>query len=275
MSTVPKPPPPKSAAPAKQETPKRETRISRGTKIGPQKVVEYGPGGVGKSELAANAAKVGLRPIFIDLEDGTKWLDVARIDDCVTFEDVRGVLNPSSDALDEFDLVVVDSMTKLEELASNYVVRNIPHEKREVKISSIEDYGFGKGMTHIYDAILLILGDLDGLVRRGKSVCLICHECVATVPNPNGDDWIRYEPRLQSPQSGKSSVRLRVKEWSDHLVFVNYDKVVEDGKATGHGSRTIYPFELPSHMAKSRSLSESIVYEKGSAELWNQLFKKG
>ena len=29
-------------------------------------------------------------------------------------------------------------------------------------------------------------------------------------PNPAGEDWLRYEPRLQSPNSGKASIRLRV-----------------------------------------------------------------
>ena len=34
------------------------------------------------------------------------------------------------------------------------------------------------------------------------NVILICHDCTATVPNPTGEDWLRYEPRLQSPGSG-------------------------------------------------------------------------
>jgi hypothetical protein len=64
-----------------------------------------------------------------------------------------------------------------------------------------------------------------------------------------------------------------VKEWADHLIFVGFDvHVTDEGKGQGAGTRTIYPVERPTHMAKSRSLSDPIVYERGSAELWQKLF---
>src|SRR5690606_13160109 len=138
----------------------------------------------------------------------------------------------------------------------------------------IEGYGFGKGLTHLYETFLQVLGDLDGMIRRNKFVICTAHECTANVPNPAGEDWIRYEPRLQSPASGKNSIRHRVKEWCDHLLFVGYDVAVEDGKGVGAGTRTIYPCELPICMAKSRDLADPIPYPKGSANLWKKLLNK-
>ena len=102
---------------------------------------------------------------------------------------------------------------------------------------------------------------------------LICHDCTATVPNPGGDDWLRFEPRLQSPSSGKSSIRLRVREWADHVLFVGYDLAVKDGKGdprTG-STRTIYPVERPHCMAKSRTLCEPLALKKFDATLWTNL----
>jgi hypothetical protein len=118
--------------------------------------------------------------------------------------------------------VVLDDLTKAEELCSKWVVDNVKTEKGH-EAKGIEGYGFGKGFTHLYEAFLPLLGDLDAHVRAGRQVVCVAHECTANVPNPHGEDWIRYEPRLQSPPSGKNSVRHRVKEWADHLIFIGYD----------------------------------------------------
>lgn len=190
-----------------------------------------------------------------------------------TWDELRAFLqNP--DSLADYGAVVIDSLTKSEELALEWTLKNVKHEKGH-HVNGIEGYGFGKGLTHLYETFLQLLGDLDAVARRGKHVIGIAHECVATVPNPRGEDWIRYEPRLQSPASGKSSIRHRVKEWCDHLVYVGYDTIVDDeGKASGSGTRAIYPTERPTHWAKSRSLSKSIVYEKGDATFWQLLLNK-
>ena len=135
----------------------------------------------------------------------------------------------------------------------------------------MEGYG-SKGLTHLRD-IYQILGDLDGLLHRYTSLPSATTAHLSS--NPGGENWIRYEPRLQSPSSGKNSIRHRVKEWCDHLLYIGFDIAVnEDGKAQGSGTRTIYPTELPTHWAKSRLLSEPIPYAMGDANLWRQLFEK-
>lgn len=215
-----------------------------------------------------------MTPLFCDLEDGSKFFDVPRIDPPPeSWDDLRCVLQDHA-AWDDYGAVVIDSLTKAEELATAWTLANVPHEKGH-RIESIEGYGFGKGLTHVYETFLKILGDLDAHIRRGRHVICVAHECTANVPNPAGEDWIRYEPRLQSPTSGKSSIRHRVKEWCDHLLYVGYDTAVsKDGKGIGGGTRTIYPVEMPAWWAKSRLLSDPIVYERGSAELWQQLLAK-
>lgn len=279
MATAPKPPPPppsKAPPPApnsRQAAPARSFGISRGTETGRgKKIVIFGPGGVGKSTLAALLSNIGIDPLFLDIDEGTDALAVARVSPTPeTFEDVRAILQ--GPAVNDFGGVVLDSATKAEEYSTSFVCRTVPHEKGK-RIESIEDYGFGKGFTHVYEAFLLLLSDLDALTRKGKHVVLIAHECVANVPNPSGEDWIRYEPRLQSPASGKFSIRHRVKEWCDHLLFIGYDVAVEDGKGKGAGTRCIYPNERPECMAKSRTLDEPIPYHKDDAEVWRRIFNK-
>lgn len=250
----------------------RSMAVTHGIQIGPQKIVIVGAGGVGKSTLVALAAKAGAKPLIVDVEGGTQFLDVARIQP-ETHEEVRAVLQ-DRELLAPYGLIALDSGTKAEELVTAWTIANVPHEKGH-KVSSIEGYGFGKGYTHVFETFLQLLGDLDAIARTGKHVVIVCHDCTATVPNPAGEDWLRYEPRLQSPASGKFSIRHRVREWCDHMLFIGFDQIVgDDGKAKGSGTRTIYPTELPTHMAKSRSLRDAIPYTDGSPELWNQLFSK-
>lgn len=239
-----------------------------------QKIVLYGPGGIGKSKLHSLLSEVDVKAGVLDIGSSCAFLSgVNRIDDITAWQELRDALNDDQLWVGR-DAVVLDDLTKAEELDSQWVVQNVKHEKGQ-PINSIEDYGWGKGLTHIYEAFLLLLSDLDRHVRAGRHVICVAHECTASVPNPGGEDWIRYEPRLQSPASGKNSIRHRVKEWCDHLLFIGYDTAVnKDGKATGTGTRAIYPQEMPTHWAKSRSLADPIVYEDGSAELWRKLFDK-
>lgn len=264
MSRVP-PPPPAAAKPptASPPTTGKQYGILSGRQAGAQRIVVYGPGGVGKSSLAALLPK----PVFLDVENGTRALEVDRVDGIESYADLRAVLGNGT--LDPYESVVIDSATKAEELVVAHALATIPHEKGHM-VASIEGYGFGKGYQHVYDTFLLLLQDCDRLIRRGKHAVLLAHECVTDVPNPTGEDWIRYEPRLQCPKSGKASIRDRVFEWADHVLFIGYDvAATSDGKGKGAGTRTIHPQEMPSHRAKSRSLVDPMPFPKGDSTIWN------
>lgn len=242
-------------------------------KVG-QKIGIYGPGGIGKSKLWSLAEKVGVVPLGVDIENGCNFLDVSIVSPTPeSWEELRSVLH-DLELIKQYGMVAVDSFTKAEEMALVWTLANVKHEKGHT-VKSIEGYGFGKGYTHLYETFLQILGDLDAIARAGIHVVFVCHDCTAPVPNPSGEDYIRFEPRLQSPSSGKASIRHRVKEWADHLLFVGYDTfVTEDGKATGKGTRTIYPSERPTHWAKSRLISGHFEYKDNDPTLWKLLFGK-
>lgn len=262
---------PKAASPPTQAAPAASDRrfaVTSGRLDGPQRVVVYGPGGIGKSSLAALAPS----PVIIDIEQGTRELDVQRIEGIETLDELRGVLQ--SDILDGFKTVIIDSATKAEELAVSHTLATVPHEKGH-KVDSLEGYGFGKGLHHVYDTFLRLLSDLDAQIRKGRNVILIAHDCIENVPNPVGDDWIRYEPHLQRPKSGKASIRNRVVQWADHVLFLGYDVVAKDGKGKGGGTRTIYPTELPSHVAKSRVISDPIPFMSAEdGAVWDLILKR-
>lgn len=250
MTATPQQLPPPIAAPPNIKRPgARPFAISSGKLAGPQRVVLYGPGKVGKTTLATLAPNA----VVVDVENGSRQIDTQRVDhDLVdTFENLRACLQ--SDALDGFDTVILDGATKTEELAVAHTLATVKHEKGHY-VTSIEGYGFGKGLQFVYDTYLLFLADLDLQVRRGRNVILVAHDCTESVPNPTGDDWIRYEPHLQRPRSGKASIRNRVVQWADHILYLGYDVVASKGKGRGSGTRTIYPAEMPTHVAGSRTL---------------------
>jgi hypothetical protein len=234
------------------------------------RILLYGPGGIGKTSLA------DLAPgpvVSVDLDDSLGVLQPAhtqRVAGIANWNDLHEML--LGEGWKSVRTLVIDSATKAEELAVAHTLKNVLTEKG-AQPTSIEGYGYGKGYQHVYETWLPLLEDLDTHVHAGRNVILICHDCMASVPNPQGEDWLRSEPRLQSPSSGKASIRLRTKEWADHVFFLNYDVNVSDkGKAQGSGTRTLYPAEMPWYMAKSRRLTKEIVIEPGSAAIWEALF---
>lgn len=243
--------------------------VTAGRIDSPQRVLAYGPGGIGKTTLSSLAPGC----VYIDLEDGSKHLDVQRIEGIQSWADLRACLQ--SDVLDGFRTVVIDSVTKAEELAVEHTLATVRTDKGG-HAKTLEDYNWGKGPTHVYDVFLPLLADCDLNVRRGRNVILIAHETVNDAPNPYGEDFIRYEPSLQAPKQGKKdtgNIRNRVIQWADHVLFIGYDVHSEDGKGKGAGTRTIYPNELPSHKAKSRTLTQPMPFTAADdGAVWSLIF---
>lgn len=235
------------------------------------RVLLYGPGGIGKTTLAASAPG----PVaFIDLDDSLSRLnpagDVRKVGGVTTWASLMGVLR--SDGWAGIRTIVIDTGTRAEELSIAHTIEHVRGDKGQA-VSSIEGYGFGKGLTYNFDTFLPLLAVLDRHSREGRHVVMICHDCSSPVPNPAGEDWLRYEPRMQSPGSGKASIRLRVREWADHVLFFGYDVSVVEGKGRGVGTRTIYPAELPFCMAKSRTCQTPFAVEQvGADDIWSAVF---
>lgn len=269
---TPPPPPPRNAPPPPNggiAKARRKVERSTGPLNDAQRVGVYGPGGIGKTELCSLLTQVEFNPVFLDLEGGTGRLDVNRYEP-ESWQELRGLIQ-DPDTTAGCDALVVDTLTAAEELCKQFVVETIPNDKNK-RVDSFRRYGWNIGEGHVYDQFIMLLSDLDVVKRRGIHVFCIAHDFVTTAPNPNGDDWLQYEPALQYDK--KFSVRHRFRNWLDHLFFVGYDVCVEKGKAESM-SRTIYPTQQATCWAKSRMLADPIPYDKGSAEVWRQLFAQG
>jgi hypothetical protein len=269
--TIPKMTPTAPPAPP-TASPSRKVAFGKIQSIVGHRILLYGPGGIGKTTVSTMAPG----PVaFFDLDESLPRL-AGQLEtppapvDVSNWQDIRTALQ--SDGWDGIKTIVIDSITRAEELAIVATLATVKTEKGN-SAKNVEDYGYGKGYGFVFDTFLPLLGDLDRHCRAGRNVILIAHDCTTNVPNPSGEDWLRYEPRLQSPASGKASIRLRVREWADHVLFLGYDVAVDSaGKGKGSGTRTLWPSELPFCMAKSRTTQAPIAID-ANTNLWAEIIK--
>lgn len=239
----------------------------------------YGTGGIGKTTLACLAPG---KTVFIDADESLEVLKAqlvevgielpVKVDSVTNWATLRAALQ--SDGWDGINNIVLDTVTKIEEWGVAHTLATVKTDKGRTP-EGIEDYGFGKGYKYVFENFLTLLGDLERHTRAGRNVFLLAHDCTSNVPNPKGEDYLRYEPRLQHAGKGDASVRLRLKEWSDHVLFLGYDVEVnkETGVAQGSGTRTLYASELPFCMAKSRTFSGTINIDKPGDSPWELILK--
>lgn len=233
------------------------------------KILVYGAGGVGKTTLATAMAG---KTAFIDLDKSLGKLSGQYVNhdvdvlDVASWQELCDYL--SADGWDGYNNIVIDTMTMAEQLAVDHTLATVPNGNNVAK--SIEDYGYGKGYGFVFESFIKLLPILDKHTLAGRNVILICHDCQRTVANPAGDDFLRFEPRLQDPASGKASIRLRLREWCDHVLFVTYDISVDakSKKASGAGLRSVYTADQTWCMAKSRKTSQTFSLDN-PADFWN------
>lgn len=269
-------PAPTSADP-QAATPSKTFGVTSGVSRTTHKIGIYGKGGAGKTSLARLTSAVGLRTVFIDLEGGTADQDAHRIEHVETWDNLRSVLHDTA-LLDPFDCIAIDSLTKAEEMAAAWTLANVPNDKGQY-VKNIKKYGWADGDSYVYDTFLGILADLDVLAKT-KNIIVIMHACEDKTANPAGLDYLSWQPRLQ--KAAKGDIRSKVKEWLDHLLFIEMEHIIADpndakikvGKAIGDCTRIIHSTELPHAWAKSRTLREDVTFIENDPAIWKTLFGK-
>ena len=219
-------------------------QITRGKRARAQKVVIYGPEGIGKSSFASQFPD----PVFIDTEGSTDNMDVARLDKPTSWTMLVNEIafikaNPT-----ECKTLVVDTVDWAEQLAVAHVCSQ--HGKQ-----GIEDFGWGKGYTYVQEEMGRFLNALSDLVDMGINVVLTAHAQIKKFEQPDEmGSYDRYELKL-GQKTGSKTAPL-VKEWADMVLFANYKTLVmttDNGKKKAQGGeRVMYTNHRPAWDAKNR-----------------------
>lgn len=205
----------------------------------PIKVVLYGVEGIGKTTLASKFPT----PIFIDTENGTKTMNVQRINPPQTWDELIQDVRELKEYKD-YETLVIDSADWAEQLAIKKVL--------EVnRITSIESLAYGKAYTLVADEFKTLISELDAVIENEKNVVLVAHAKVRKYELPDEmGSFDKYELTLT-----RQTAPI-VKQWCDLLLFCNYKTLLVNDvngkkKATG-GKRVMYTNHAPTWDAKNR-----------------------
>ena len=219
------------------------TQVTSGVIARPQKVIIYGPEGVGKTTLASQWPS----PLFLDTEGGTAQIEGASRLDCPDWQHISGAVKElSSSASHGFKTVIIDTIDWAEKCLIDFMLATKTDEKGRF-VKGIEDYGYGKGYVYIKELMSEFLYDLNTLIKQGVNVVMLAHSTLKKVEKPEiGEAYDHYELKLTKNNSPI------LKEWCDALLFLNFDVSVIDGKAKGGKERVIMCNHCAAFDAKNR-----------------------
>lgn len=223
-------------------------KISSGVIAAKQKVVIYGPEGIGKSTFASQFPK----PLFIDTEGSTNKLDVQRFEEKPSsWSMLKNYVEYVKQHPDICETLVIDTIDWAERLCVESILDT--HNKK-----GIEDFGYGNGYTYIAEEIGRFLNMLQELIDKNIcNVVLTAHSQIKKFEQPDETgSYDRYELKLGKKTTSQTSPL--VKEWADMILFANYETFAvardKDGKKfKGQGGeRVMYTSHHPCWDAKNR-----------------------
>lgn len=211
----------------------------------PQKVVIYGPEGVGKSTFASRFPN----PIFIDTEDSTVNMDVARFEKPSSWTMLKQQIDYVKKNPTICKTLIVDTADWAERLCSEHICS-------KGNVSGIEDFGYGKGYVYLEEEFGRFLNQLQEIIEVGINVVVTAHAEIKKIEQPEEiGGYDHWQMKLE-----KKTMPL-LKEWADILLLANYKVYVvnvdNQGAAKGKnkaqgGTRVMYTTHSPWWDAKNR-----------------------
>ncbi len=229
----------------------------------PYNMVLHGLPGVGKTSFAANSPS----PHFIigKNERGVMKLKKRRlidtsipVDTVTDWQELIGKVNELADASMPHKTVVLDSATVFEKMCFQYMC------DKDYGGQFTDFYLYSKGPKQAANREWTELLDaLTDLADAGKNLIFIAHSAAINFQNPEGPDYTRWVPRLDTKTWEITNA------WAEYVLFANFHVNVEkvglrDKADTTSGSRWLNLQWNPAYDAKCLSECDPSI-EMGSS----------
>lgn len=239
------------------------------------KVLIYGNSGVGKSTLASQFPS----PLFLDLEGGLNYMEVARtplIKDSETLH--KYLLELMKEPMGEYKTIVIDSLDWLVRKLSEKVA-GVGYDKDGNKVQGLVSLestlsnnlmeaqgGFGKAKEVLENNIRsMLLPMLAALNTKGYGIVLIAHAYNTGVLDDDGSNVEKVMPKIDPPTIGKKPIAAPAFiEWVDNLFYlkkVNGERIIQveaDNYAT---AKNRLGLEKPEYNLNDVSITELLGLE--------------
>ena len=216
--------------------------ITRGRVNRAQRVTIYGPEGIGKSTLAS----LFPNPVFMDVEQGTHEMDVARTPAPASFEMIRQITTDLRNNPQGYQTFVVDTA----DWTQRYAITEVCSSNNMGSLGGEKDYG--RSYNLLEEKWAKWLDSLTEIcMGLGMHIVVLAHAMMRKFEQPEEvGAFDRWEMKLEKKVSAKQ------KEWSDLLLFFGYKTLVIEGerktkKGTG-GARVLRTSHHPCWDAKNR-----------------------
>lgn len=215
--------------------------LSKGIQEKPYFITVYGVEGVGKTTWACGSPN----PIVVDIEGGSSQVDVTRIESnqLKNYQNAIEAINHA--AKSDFDTIIIDSLSKLEELVWEETCKRKSVNGKTYK--SVEDFGYKQGYIFALDEWQHFINTCISARDAGKNVILVAHNTTKKFDDPTMiEGYTRYEIDLHPKAAGL------IRKYVDAVLFANYKTLVKDGKGLETGERLLFTERRPGHDAKNR-----------------------
>jgi hypothetical protein len=220
--------------------------ITSGKIKNPIRAVAYGPEGWGKTTFAA----AWPTPLFIDVENSTQSLDVARTPRPTSWAMLTAMVEELTKDANSYETIIIDTVDWAERLAKESICA-------KAKVAAIGDVDYGKLYQQLDSEWRKFLDNLSQLAEKQNChILLLAHSCLTRVDIPEETGAIdRYEMKLT--HSFKINLSQSTKEWATLVIHLGYETIVQEidgkNKAQGGTRRIIHTAHHACWDAKQRS----------------------